>query len=93
MCRRLALKPHPQLMGQLPTERHKPGPVFGTVGLDYAGPVWIKHGYVCKPTMIKAYVCISVSLTIKAVHLELVSDLTYRNLQTSSHKGCFVIAP
>ena len=76
VCHRLAVKPQPQLMGQLPAERLKPGPVFGTVGLDYAGPVWIKHGYVRKPIIIKAYVCIFLSLTIKAVHPELVSDLT-----------------
>ena len=71
VCRRLAVKPQPQLMGQLPTECLKPGPVFETVGLDYAGPVWIKHGYVRKPTKIKAYVCIFASLNIKAVHLNL----------------------
>ena len=29
-----------------------------------------------KPTIIKAYVCIFVSLSVKAVHLELVSDLS-----------------
>ena len=30
----------------------------------------------CKPTIIKAYVCVFVSLSVKAVHLEPVSDLT-----------------
>jgi len=50
--------------------------VFSRVGLDYAGPLQIKLGYVRKLTVLKAYVCIFVSLTIKAVHLELVSDLT-----------------
>ena len=36
----------------------------------------IKYGYVRKPTIVKAYICIFVSLTVKAVHLELVTDLT-----------------
>jgi hypothetical protein len=64
------------MLGQLPIERVTPGPVFDLVGVDYAGPVYIKYGHVRKPTVIKAYVCIFVSLSIKAVHLELVSDLT-----------------
>lgn len=53
-----------------------PGPVFDKTGLDYAGPLHIKYGYVRKPTIVKAYVCVFVSLTVKAVHLELVTDLT-----------------
>lgn len=29
-----------------------------------------------KPTVVKAYICVFTSLTVKAVHLEVVSDLT-----------------
>ena len=54
------------MMGQLPIERVTP----------YAGPLYIKYGYICKTTIIKAYVCVFVSMSVKAVHLELVSDLT-----------------
>ena len=75
-CRRNAAKPQPQLLGQLPIERLTAGPVFDKTGVDYAGPVLIKLGHVRKPTVVKAYVCLFVSLTVKAVHLELVSDLT-----------------
>ena len=50
--------------------------MFDKVGVDYAGPVLIKYGHVRRPTIVKAYICIFVSLTVKAVHLELVSDLT-----------------
>ena len=46
------------------------------MGIDYAGPFPVKYGSVRKPTVVKAYLCIFVSLTVKAVHLELVSDLT-----------------
>lgn len=38
--------------------------------------VLCKYGHVYKPTIVKAYICVFVSLTVKAVHLELVSDLT-----------------
>ena len=75
-CRKNSAKPQPQMLGQLPIERVTPGPVFDKVGVDYAGPLLIKCGRMCKPTILKAYVCVFVSLTVKAVHLELVSDLT-----------------
>ena len=63
-------------MGQLPMERVTPDSVFDRVGVDYAGPVCIKYGHVRKPTVVEAYVCVFVSMSVKAVHLELVSDLT-----------------
>ena len=50
--------------------------MFNRVGVDYAGPVYIKYGFVRKPTIIKAYNCVFVSLSVKAVHLELVSELS-----------------
>ena len=75
-CRRTSAKPQNQMLGQLPLERVTPGSIFDRVGVDYAGPFNVKYGSVRKPTVIKAYVCVFVSLTVKAVHLELVSDLT-----------------
>ena len=76
ICKRYTGKTASQLQGQLPQERLTPGPIFERVGVDYAGPFNIKYGYTRKPTIVKAYVCLFVSLTVKAVHLELVSDLT-----------------
>ena len=75
-CKRRAARPGSQLMGQLPAERVAPGFIFDQVGVDYAGPFYIKYGYVRKPTVVKAYMCVFVSLSVKAVHLELVSDFT-----------------
>ena len=62
ICRRTSTKPRPQLMGQLPIERITPGMVFERVGIDYAGPVLLKVGRVGKPTLIKAYIGIFISL-------------------------------
>ena len=76
ICRRDSARPRPQMLGQLPVERITPSPVFNKVGVDYAGPINVKHGYVRKPTVVKAYICVFVCLSTKAVHLELVSDLT-----------------
>ena len=75
-CKRISAKPHPQIMGQLPLERVTPGIIFDKVGIDYAGPVSLKLGRVRKPTIVKAYICVFVAVSVKAVHLELVSDLT-----------------
>ena len=75
-CRRIAAKPQAQLVGQLPTERVTPDLVFDKVGVDYAGPIYVKYGSIRKPTVVKAYICVFVSMSVKAVHLELVSDLT-----------------
>ena len=76
ICRRRSMRPQPPLMGQLPTERVTPDLVFNRVGVDYAGPIYTKCGSMRKPTLSKSYVCVFVSLSVKAVHLELVSDLT-----------------
>ena len=75
-CRRHLAKPNSQLMGQLPKERVTPDAVFNNVGVDYAGRLYIKQGSTRKPVIVKAYVCVFVSLSTRAVHLEAVSDLT-----------------
>ena len=63
-------------MGQLPKERITPDAVFNNAGLDYAAPVYLKQGSMRMPVIVKAYVCVLVSLTTKTVHIEAVSDLT-----------------
>ena len=44
--------------------------------LTNARPFHVKYGSVRKRTMVKVYTCVFVSLSLKAVHLELSSDLT-----------------
>ena len=70
-CRRQTTKPQSQMLGQLPLERVTSRAVFERVGVDYAGPFYIKYGMVCKPVVVKAYVCVFVSLAVKAIHLRL----------------------
>ena len=71
-----SLKPKPQRLGQLPIVRITLDSVFNKVSVDYAVPVYLKYGYVRKPTIVKGYICVFVSLSVKAVHFELVFDLT-----------------
>ncbi|XP_055522879.1 uncharacterized protein LOC129717060 [Wyeomyia smithii] len=64
-----------QLMGNLPVSRVVPSPPFAITGVDYAGQFLIKQGG-SRPTLVKAYVAVFVCMTTKAVHLEVVSDLS-----------------
>ncbi|XP_045534371.1 uncharacterized protein LOC106713229 [Papilio machaon] len=64
------------VMGQLPISRTNLEFPFLHCSVDYAGPILIadRKGRGCK--LIKSYVCIFVCLAVKAVHIELVTDLT-----------------
>ena len=84
-CRKKTPTPQPQLMGQLPSSRVTPTIAFSHTGVDFAGPFCIKMGYVRRPVKLKAYVCVFICLTYKAIHLELVSDLS-----TASFKACLL---
>ena len=75
-CKRIGARAKPQLLGQLPRARLNPGDVFKDTGVDYAGPLYIKSGSIRKPVFTKCYVAVFVSLSVKAVHLEPVTELT-----------------
>ncbi|XP_011697588.1 PREDICTED: uncharacterized protein LOC105455747 [Wasmannia auropunctata] len=62
-----------QLMGNLPAVRITQARAFYNTGIDYAGPFNIK---ISRNKTGKAYLAIFICLATKAVHFELVSDLT-----------------
>lgn len=64
-----------QIMGKLPADRVNVSRVFNTVALDFAGPIEIHHKLRGK-RVTKAYICIFVCFTTKAVHIEPAADLT-----------------
>ena len=49
---------------------------FTHTGLDYAGPILIKESKRRTAKMLKAYISVFICFATKAVHLEIVSDLT-----------------
>ncbi|XP_038106708.1 uncharacterized protein LOC119766311 [Culex quinquefasciatus] len=64
-----------QLMGSLPAVRVTQAHAFENVGVDYAGPFYLRRsGPRAAPT--KSYVSVFVCMATKACHLELVSELT-----------------
>lgn len=75
-CRRHQPDKKQQLMGDLPEARSNPSRTFFHVGVDYTGSILIKSnkGRGIKTT--KGYVAVFVCMATKAVHLELVSDLS-----------------
>ena len=66
----------PQMLGQLPMERINPQDIFDNTGVEYAGPVYTKTGSIRKPIIMKGYMAVFVSFSVKAVHLEPITELT-----------------
>ena len=75
-CIRWRAQVSSQLMGQLPASRLVPSRPFSKCGVDYAGPITTTpYKGRCNKTM-KSYIALFVCFTTRAVHLELVSDLS-----------------
>ena len=70
ICRHYQTKPFGQQMAPLPEDRIKPAPPFTNVGLDFAGPLYLKDSDE------KVYICLFTCAVTRAVHLELVCDMT-----------------
>ena len=75
-CRAAAARVSTQLFGQLPPETVEPDYVFQHTGMDLAGPFIIKKGHTRKPVEVKAFLLVFICFCTKAVHLELVSDMS-----------------
>lgn len=65
-----------QLMGQLPKFRVTPNRPFLNCGVDFGGPFDLKRFRGRCPSSVKGYFAIFVCFATKAVHLEVVTDLS-----------------
>ncbi|GFV99964.1 integrase catalytic domain-containing protein [Trichonephila clavipes] len=63
-----------QIMGNLPSERVNISSPFAIAGLELCGPFLVKYKNQRKVN--KVYICVSICFSTKAIHLELLSDLT-----------------
>ncbi|XP_036346483.1 uncharacterized protein LOC118755767 [Rhagoletis pomonella] len=73
-----------QIMAALPPARATYSLPFHTTGIDFAGPFLVKTSLLRRASHTKAYVCVFVCFSTKAIHLELCSDLTIE-----AFKACF----
>ncbi|GFT89614.1 integrase catalytic domain-containing protein [Trichonephila clavipes] len=80
--------PSSQIMGNLPYERVNMAPPFSITGLDLGGPYYVTYKHprkgvlnkiyvcVCICFVTKIYVCVCICFVTRAIHLEILSDLT-----------------
>ncbi|XP_055623293.1 uncharacterized protein LOC129766719 [Toxorhynchites rutilus septentrionalis] len=74
-CFRSNPVPVTQPPGQFPRSRTLPARPFATTGVDFCGPIYLKPVH-RKAAAQKAYIAVFVCFCTKAVHLELVGDLS-----------------
>lgn len=63
-------------MGNLPKPRITPSRVFSVSGVDFAGPFMVKQSLLRRTQPTKVYLCIFICFSTKAIHCEVVTDLT-----------------
>jgi len=75
-CFRAKPRSSEQMMGVLPADRVTPARPFANTGVDFCVPIYIREGRLRDAKRIKAYVAVFICMAVKAVHLEVVSDMT-----------------
>ncbi|XP_025191834.1 uncharacterized protein LOC112592072 [Melanaphis sacchari] len=76
ICVRLDARPLQPLMVDLPRARVCPQRPFACVGMDYAGPLQMRELQLQKSRIYKIYISVFVCFSTKAIHQEVVSDLS-----------------
>ncbi|KAF0751341.1 Integrase catalytic domain-containing protein [Aphis craccivora] len=76
------------IMDDLPKVRVEPSRAFSKVGVNFAGPFYIKASLRRNAPTNKAYACIWVCLATKAVHVEVVGDLTTQFFLNTLQRFC-----
>lgn len=67
-------------MGDLSVNMVNQARAFANVAIDFGGPFYIKNSFCNNRKLIKAYLCLFVCQVTKAIHVELVTDLTVQNV-------------
>ncbi|UYV67038.1 hypothetical protein LAZ67_4003743 [Cordylochernes scorpioides] len=75
-CFKVNARPNTQLMGELPSSRTTYIRAFARTGVDLAGPILTKPRLPRSRVKLKSYIALFVCFATKAIHLELVSDLS-----------------
>lgn len=83
LCFRLKPIIAQQLMSDLPSSRVQENRPFLICGVDYCGPFMIRNKNQRGGSNIKAYIAVFICFSTKAVHLEVVSDLSTPSFKAS----------
>lgn len=76
VCVRLNARPIQPLMADLPAARVQQCRPFARVGVDFAGPLQMRELKLRKSRTLKIYIAVFVCFTVKAIHLEVVTELS-----------------
>lgn len=76
VCVRIAAQTPEPLMANLPSTRVQSCRPFCRVGVDFAGPLTMRENKLRKARQYKVYICVFVCMSVKAVHLEVVTELS-----------------
>ncbi|XP_014211623.1 uncharacterized protein LOC106641644 [Copidosoma floridanum] len=76
VCSRLQGRSTTQMMAPVSASRVTPSCAFGRTGVDYAGPFSVLASKGRDIRTMKGYIAVFMCMTTKALHLELVSDLS-----------------
>ena len=76
VCRRVSAPSPTQIMSDLPPLRVQQYRAFTNTGVDFCGPFLVKNKKQRNSAATKAYISVFVCFATKALHLEVVSDLT-----------------
>lgn len=75
-CMRYSARPVAPMMGSLPSARVNASRPFLKSGVDYAGPISIRSAKGRGHHATKGYICLFICMATRAIHLEVVSDMT-----------------
>lgn len=75
-CFRLRANTTQPIMAELPAERLTKSFAFDKICLDFAGPIMVKESNLRKSTQHRSYIAVFVCMSTKAIHLELVTELS-----------------
>lgn len=87
-CHRFSKTDSHQLMGDLPRQRVTPCRPFTHTGVDFSGHVDVKHNKGRGVKTTKGYIAIFICMATKAVHIELVSDLSTETFIAAFQRLC-----
>ena len=86
VCKKLEGRPFNEPpTAPLPRYRVNKAPPFSNIGVDFAGPLYVKQG---KDKMIKCYVCLFSCCVTRALHLELIKDLSAQTFLNCLRRFC-----